>query len=142
MSIYFEGRVDPYIFSVLTMVMALWMILYSFGRLNLHFSFCRLMGEKFSGKNFPLFAGFVMGVNICPPFLLGLSEVLQMGSILSAMLFFTGFYLGSSLWPFLFLWTPKISKYSIIPKIGSCVSILVGLWFLWKGVASLVYFLF
>ena len=141
-SVYFEGRIDPLIFSALTLLMSVWLILFAIGKFKHKFSFCGIVAQRFSGKNLPFFMGIVLGLNLCPPFLIGLSETLRMASIIKPVIFFTGFYLGASLWLALFIFTGKLAANKTINAIATITSLLVGFWYLGKSILQLKYFLF
>jgi hypothetical protein len=142
LGVYFEGRLDPLIFSIVTIILAAWLIIFSAGKLGHSQTFCRFSAKYFSGKYFAFFWGTAAGLNICPPFLLGLSETMGMHSLIKPVIFFAGFYLGSSLWLIILLFTDKLTKKRNVLVIGRVLSLLVGLWYLGKGVSSLVYWLF
>lgn len=141
-SLYFDGRIDPLIFAVFNLLMSVWLILFAVGRLNFKPGICGWLGKRFQGKNFPLLLGVTMGLNICPPFLLGLSETLQMASILKPVAFFLGFYIGSSLWLVLFLFTGKLFDNKFVRAVGILSALIAGLYFLVKSSAQLAYFIF
>lgn len=136
--IYFEGKLNPRIFSILVIILAAWLIIYGLGKMNPNLSFCKWAGKSFSGKNLPFYSGIVMGLNVCPPFLLGITQTMQMASILKPVIFFSGFYIGSSLWMVLFLFMGNLAQKSEVQIIGRLTSILVGLWFLVQGILALI----
>ncbi|MFC1500880.1 sulfite exporter TauE/SafE family protein [Elusimicrobiota bacterium] len=139
--IYFNGRIDPLIFSALTLLLAFWLLFYAFGKINTSFSFCGNFSRGFFEKNFPFFAGFVLGVNICPPFLLGLSDALQMKSLIKPIIYFLGFYLGSSLWLIFLLFTERLTAFESVKLIGRIAAIAVGIWYLARSLYTIVKFL-
>ena len=132
--IFFEGRINPDIYYSLTIVLAVWLILFSFGKMQLKNPFCELFGRDLSERHLPFFTGIVLGLNLCPPFLMGLDEVMKFASIGRSLVFFAGFYLGSSMWTFIFLFTEKIQDKKIFKLAGQILGILVGLYFLQKGI--------
>ncbi len=132
-SVYFEGRLHPDLFALLTMLLALWLILASFGKLPSSTWFCRMTNASLSEIQLPFLAGFVMGLNPCPPFLLGLDQVLQMHAIGSAVIFFTGFYFGSSIWVLGLLFTGRHLQHRYVRLIGRIASLGAGAYFLWQG---------
>ncbi len=135
--IYFNGRIKPSIFAVFEIALSAWLILYGFGKMTEKLSFCRFMGKWFSGQNFPFFAGIVMGLNLCPPFLLGLERTMGMNSLIKPVLFFLGFYLGSSLWVLGLLFSRFISAKGFVRVSGRVLAVLVGLWYLIDGIKVL-----
>ena len=132
--IYFEGRINPDIYYSLTIVLAAWLILFSLGKMRLKNPVCELFGRNISEKNLPFFSGIVLGLNLCPPFLMGLDEVLKFANVLRSLVFFAGFYLGSSAWTFIFLFSGKIQDKKIFKLAGQILGILVGVYYLWKGI--------
>jgi len=137
--IYFEGRINPDIYYSLTIVLAVWLILYSLGKLQLKNPVCELFSKNLSEKNLPFFTGIVLGLNLCPPFLLGLDEVLKYANIFRSLIFFTGFYIGSSAWTLLLLFAEKIKNRELVNRIGQILGILVGLYYLWIGIKGFIY---
>jgi len=135
--IYFEGRVNPRIFSFFVLALALAMIVFALGGIKL--KLCPAGLTKFTGKNIPLLAGFVMGMNICPPFLLALSKTLELGSVLWSIVFFLGFYLGSSAWLALFLFSGRLPDANFVQTAGRMLAAVVGLWYLWQGTMMLFF---
>jgi hypothetical protein len=141
-SVYFEGRIDPLIFSILTLLMSAWLMLFAAGKFKHKFAFCAIVAGRFSGANLPFFMGLVLGLNICPPFLIGLSETLQMASVIKPVLFFTGFYFGASLWLMIFIFTRRLASNKAVNLFAATTSFLVGVWYFWKAALQLRYFLF
>lgn len=135
--LYFDGRLDPLYFSAFTLLMSAWLILFALGRLKLNVRLCTALGARFSGRNLPFFMGMVLGLNVCPPFLLGLSETLRMASLLKPVVFFLGFYLGSSLWLVLFLFTDRFSGNKWVERAGQAASLAAGVWYFVKSVIAL-----
>ncbi len=136
--IYFEGRINPDIYYSLTIVLAIWLILYSLGKMQLKNPVCEMFSKNISEKNLPFLMGIVLGLNLCPPFLLGLDEVLKFANILKSLIFFAGFYIGSSLWTFILLFAGRIQNQKTVSLIGQILGILVGLYFLWKGIKGFI----
>ncbi|MBN1621717.1 MAG: sulfite exporter TauE/SafE family protein [Endomicrobiales bacterium] len=136
--LYFEGRINPKIFSFFLIILSIWLIGYSLSKTNLNIPLCSWLSKYFSGQNFPLFAGIVMGLNICPPFLIGLSQTLVLGSVFKSVIFFIGFYIGSSAWLVLFLLAGPLSSKKAIRITGQALTLSVGLWYLYKGIIILI----
>ncbi|MCX5781966.1 MAG: sulfite exporter TauE/SafE family protein [Elusimicrobia bacterium] len=135
-SIYFEGKINPDILYSLTVILAIWLILFSIGKMRIHAPVCKIIGKNVSGKNMPFFLGIVLGLNLCPPFLIGLNEVLKFGSLIKSVIFFAGFYLGSSLWTFLLLFSKPLQNNKYFQIAAQIIGVIVGLYYLWKGVSG------
>ncbi|MCB4791605.1 MAG: sulfite exporter TauE/SafE family protein [Elusimicrobia bacterium] len=134
LGLYFDGRINPRFFSVLTLILSLWLIGFAFGRINLNLSVCRTANKLIPGENFPLLAGIVMGLNICPPFLLGLNKILEMGSVAGSIIFFLGFYFGSSVWVAILIFAGQVSRFKPVKLLAQTASILVGFWYLYTSI--------
>ncbi|MFH1421131.1 MAG: sulfite exporter TauE/SafE family protein, partial [Planctomycetota bacterium] len=107
-------------------------------KMNNNFNVCRLTSRFIPGAGYPLIAGVAMGLNICPPFLLGLSRVLDMGSALKSVLFFFGFYFGSSVWLVPFIFAGRLSKLKWVQTTGRISAVLIGTWYLIKSALILI----
>lgn len=96
--------------------------------------------RKFFGKTItsPYLLGFLTGLNLCPPFLIALTEAARSGGILSGAILFLGLGISSSFFflPFSFLNILKKSK--IIPIFAQGLGILVSLYFFVIGGSGLV----
>ena len=74
--------------------LAILLIIYG---LNLgHYHICGL--KYFKNIRLPFVSGFLLGVNICPPFLLALTYNFQTGGVLKGVLFFFFFFLATTLY--------------------------------------------
>ena len=136
--LYFEGRINPRIYASALVILSTWLILYASGKIGLDIPLCRWTHAHIHVTNFPFLAGIVMGFNICPPFLMGLSLVLDMGSVLKALFFFAGFYIGSSIWLLPLLFAGFLSNKKIVRIIGQSAAFAAGIWYLYRGVSILL----
>jgi len=135
--IYFEGRINPRIFSVFLIFLALFLLVFAAAGAGL--KFCPAGFSGAIGKSVPLYSGFVMGLNICPPFLIALSKTLALGSIAGSIVFFIGFYLGSSAWLVIFLFSGKLPASKNLNIAGRVLASAVGIWYLWQGIEMLFF---
>lgn len=135
--IYFGGRIDYRVYAALMIALSLWMILFALGRFTAGTRLCGWISKGFSGNSFPFAAGFVVGVNLCPPFLLGLARTLEMRSVTGAVVFFSGFYIGSSAWMIPLLFSGAITRNRYVRIAGQAAALIAGLWYLNKGIAVL-----
>jgi sulfite exporter TauE/SafE len=87
----------------------------------------------------PVAGGVLTGLNICPPFLLAITKAASTHQINASILFFTMFFIGTSLY---FLPLPFIGifkKQKIFRIVGKFAAILAGLLYLYKGLFMLIY---
>jgi len=113
------------------MLLSSLLILYGLGLFKEKHNLCRF----FKKIRFPILAGFLTGVNLCPSFLLSLSYVFNAGEIIKGVLFFVSFFIATTLYlvPLLFLSYLNIGR--AFQKIAKLASILVGGLFLIYGLS-------
>ncbi len=113
------------------MVLSIFLILHALGLLKPGW-LCVLKIEKHRQK-FPLAMGFLMGVNLCPPFLMSLTYVLTLGNLLKGIIYFLMFFIGTSLYflPIAFLgFLNKMKEFRAVARIAALI---VGIGFLIYG---------
>ena len=94
-------------------------------------SFCT---GKFFREKSPLLMGFLMGINICPPFLMSLAYVFILHSTVKGIVYFIMFFVGTSLYilPLVFLgFLGKMKEFRLIARISALI---VGIVFLIYGI--------
>lgn len=101
-----------------------------------NFSFsCHVAKHK---TKLPLLMGFLMGVNICPPFLMSLTYVFTLHSTLRGIIYFLMFFLGTTLYflPLFFLgYLNKIKEFQVV---GRVTSLIVGMIFFSYGLYNIL----
>jgi len=113
------------------MALSLFLIIYALGFLKPKWSFC---SAKFFRQKSPLLMGFLMGINICPPFLMSLAYVFTLHSAIKGMVYFIMFFLGTSVYllPLVFLGLlSKMKEFRLIARISALI---VGIIFLIYGI--------
>jgi len=103
------------------------LILYSFGLIREKRGIC--LSPKFK-KTTPFLMGFLMGINVCPPFLMAINYAFLLHKFFEGILFFLLFFLATTTYflPIAFLgFLNKIKEFRMVAKISG---ILVGLMFL------------
>jgi len=126
---YLGGKLAPgrsHKFMAAVMVgLSLLLIGYGVVKIFPHFKLCFFI-NKITGdfKRFPFLMGLMLGLNVCPPFLLAIAYTLDNGGgSLMGVLFFFCFFLGTSVFiiplafmgPFAqFPWLLRLSKVSIL----------------------------
>ncbi len=119
------------------MVLSLILVIYALGFLKPKGIFCSSKLLKFRTKA-PILMGFLMGVNICPPFLMSLAYVFTLGSALKGVLYFLMFFLGTAVYflPAAFLgFLGKMKEFRLIARISGLI---IGLAFLIYGIYYIV----
>ncbi len=113
------------------------MLVYALSKVPFPGNFCRVFQGRWRVLRMPLLLGFLMGINICPPFLVALSRVLELGRVAEGTVFFTGFFAGTSLFVLPVLGMSPFTRSARVQRVGVLVTVLVALWFLLHAVKDL-----
>lgn len=100
-----------------------------------HLGLCKL-SKKY--VNYPVFFGFLTGINVCPPFLLAMSAALSYASIAGSVLLFGGFFVGTSFYLILLVPLGLAAKVESIRQIGLITAVMSGVMFLALGLGHLL----
>jgi len=114
------------------------MVAYGLGRSFPQARLCRRLANTAPVTRFPLAAGFLTGINVCPPFLLLLAALVTSDHVGHGMLMALAFFLGTSL----FLVPLGFAGFlGLVPRlrgVAEVAALFAGLWFLASGAAMLV----
>jgi len=114
--------------------LSLTLIVYALGFFRPTGIFCSAKYLKFRSKA-PILMGFMMGINICPPFLVSLAYVFTLHSTVRGVIYFFLFFLGTTLYflPVTFLgFLGKMKEFRLVARIAGFV----------VGIAFLIYAIF
>jgi sulfite exporter TauE/SafE len=123
----------------LYIILAIAMIVYAFYRVK---HVC--LGESKSGLTaklkstwphlLPVFGGFTSGINLCPPFVLAITQASLTKNITESIFFFIAFFMGTAVYfipmPFISLFRRK-QNFQLIGKFAATI---VGAMYLYKGI--------
>jgi len=82
----------------------------------------------------PLVSGFLLGINICPPFLLAIVNNFQTGGVLNGVYFFIMFFLGTTVYLVPLVFLGYFSKIRWVRQAGRLAAIAVGVIFLIQSI--------
>jgi hypothetical protein len=85
----------------------------------------------------PAGMGLLTGMNLCPPFLLALVSAAQLSQLWQSLLFFSGFFVGTSAYMVILPWVGIVGRCERIRLVGRLTTGVVGLFNLFSGVLSL-----
>jgi sulfite exporter TauE/SafE len=100
-----------------------------------HLNICQLLNRHFRHGRFLLLMGFLAGINLCPPFLLAVGYVLNLGEVWRGMLFFVFFFLATSVFLIPFFFSGLLSKFHNVRVAARLTAVAAGLWFVYLGLS-------
>jgi hypothetical protein len=77
-------------------------------------------------------------LNLCPPFVVAGIRAAQLGSLAEALLFFTAFFLGTSLWFIPFVSLCCIARNQAVMTVARMAMVLIAIYYLSMGIAMLL----
>jgi sulfite exporter TauE/SafE len=127
----------------LYIILAISMVVYAFYRAK---HLC--LGESKSGLAatlkinwphlLPVFGGFTSGINLCPPFILAITQASLTRNITESTIFFIAFFMGTAVYfipmPFISLFRRK-QDFQLIGKFAAAI---VGAMYLYKGIMLVI----
>ncbi len=100
------------------------------------FGLCRLVLPRASSGWYLAVLGFLAGVNLCPPFLLALTAVLDTGGGLRGALFFLVFFMATSVYFLPLLFTSLASRFSSVRFAARVAAVIAGAYFVQLGLRT------
>lgn len=91
---------------------------------SLRFSWC-IKIKKHNSK-LPVLMGFLMGINVCPPFLMSLTYVFTLHSMLKGIIYFIMFFIGTTLYFLPLVFLGHLNKLKEFQKVGRISGLIVG----------------
>ncbi len=82
---------------------------------------------------FPAALGFLTGINLCPPFLLALTETAASDSMIRSLTFFLLFFIGTSVYFMPLAFLGAVRSGSALKTVAKMASALIALFYLYKG---------
>jgi hypothetical protein len=102
-----------------------------------HASLCRTTLALFNRNRLLFTAGFCTGINICPPFLLALTQAMRSPSLLGSLLFFLIFFLTTTIYLVPFVFSGMAARNRELRSAARIACGLGGAWFVYRGLALL-----
>ncbi|MEO0130275.1 MAG: sulfite exporter TauE/SafE family protein [candidate division WOR-3 bacterium] len=132
----FQNFLIPLLYIFISFLLISYGIVFSFP----HISFCQILKREFHSNFYLFFIGLIMGINLCPPFLLSLINVIEMAEVIKGILFFLLFFLATSIYFFPLIFFSYLTRYKIMKIISQVSAIFAGGYFLFKGIKGLLKF--
>ena len=139
LGIHYQTIIPPQLISIALVLSSLLLITYALTKNLPQWRFCKWLNFYTPISRVPFFLGFLIGFNICPPFLIGLMRLLELGNIKLGVLFFLSFFSGTSIymWPLILL-GPLATWIDRLRSIASLAALISGCWFFINGIFGLM----
>ncbi|HTW90348.1 MAG TPA: sulfite exporter TauE/SafE family protein [bacterium] len=122
----------PLLYAILGVMMVVYAVVQSFP----HIGFCRTLGQPVRSGWYIVLVGFLAGINLCPPFLLAVTTVIDIGGALRGALFFLVFFLATSVYLLPLFFAGLVSRFSSVRFAGRVAAVLAGLYFLYLAAST------
>lgn len=132
-----QSPISPRVVGVLLIVTSLALIAFGIARSLPSAGFCGWVLKSRVLRRFPFAVGFLLGINVCPPFLVGVSALVALGSIGRALVFSAGFFLTTTVFLLPVAAASRLSRFASVRDVARAASILTGLYFLFSGISML-----
>ncbi len=117
-------------------VTATLMIVYALNRSLPQWKICGPFVSRRWARRVPFLLGFLIGINVCPPFLVAIARLMQVGHVGSGVVFFLSFFVGSSLYILPLMGLSPLTKIERLQFVGMFSAILASCWFLFHAITS------
>jgi hypothetical protein len=112
------------------------MLIYAAGQSDFHLGLCRIAAKAIPASRLPFVMGFLVGINVCPPFLAAAARVFVLKDVGLSVLYFLAFFAGTSLYILPLALVTPAARLERLKSIGWLACILSGLWFCCSGLLS------
>lgn len=123
-------HLNPQLFASALALSAALMILHAVVRIAPRWRVCAWAERRFPLARVPLALGVLIGLNLCPPFLVAMTRLLQRGGVATGLVFFLGFFAGTALLTLPLISLSPLARNPRLARIGTYAGAFVGLWFL------------
>ncbi|MCX5789809.1 MAG: sulfite exporter TauE/SafE family protein [Elusimicrobia bacterium] len=114
------------------------MVLYAVVRSAPRLSVCAPWADSAAVRRLPFAFGFLVGINVCPPFAAGLLRLVSLASPAKGMVYFAAFFVGTTVYMLPFLVAAPLSRGPRLRSAAALASGLAGLWFAGLGLYRLL----
>jgi len=118
-------------------LLALLMVIYGLTTGFPQLRICTMITPYLRGIRAPFAAGLLMGVNLCPPFLIAAADVFVTGSAFGGAAFFMVFFAATTVFLVPFIFLGYLSYLPAVRAVGRLSSLIVGAMYFFMGLNSL-----
>ena len=122
----------PLAYAILGVMMIVYAVVQSFP----HIGFCRAVSPRIRSGWYVALVGFLAGINLCPPFLLAVTTVMDIGGAFRGALFFFVFFLATSVYLLPLFFAGLVSRFASVRFAGRVAAVLAGVYFLYLAAST------
>jgi sulfite exporter TauE/SafE len=133
-----SGYLPPWMMSTALLASGLLMLSYLLVKAAPGSKLCAAAWVSKGVQRLPFALGFVLGINLCPPFVAGLVRVLALGSACLGTVYFAAFFAGTSLYLLPVALAAPLLSQKRLQFVGVLSGALAGIWFTTSGIFGLL----
>jgi sulfite exporter TauE/SafE len=120
----------PLVYALLGVMMIVYGVVQSFP----HIGLCRALSPRIRSGWYLALVGFLAGINLCPPFLLAVTTVVDIGGAWRGALFFFIFFLATSVYLLPLFFAGLVSRFAVVRFAARVAALLAGFYFIYLAV--------
>lgn len=124
----------PLVYAILGVMMVVYAVVQSFP----HVGLCRAVSPRIRSGWYLALVGFLAGINLCPPFLLAVTTVMDIGGALPGALFFFVFFLATSVYLLPLFFAGLVSRFAAVRFAGRVAAVLAGGYFIYLAASTVL----
>ena len=134
----YGANVSGRLLSAGLLISGLLMLAYALVKNLPQLGLCAQLSRSLAISRLPLWLGFLVGINVCPPFAVGMIRLFAIGSVLPGMAYFAAFFVGTTLYMLPLLAAGTLARFERLKSIAAVASGLAGAYFAASGLAGLL----
>jgi len=136
-SVRFSGAVPGWILALGILLSGILMLLYAVVKNVPQWSFCAPLSQGLKAARLPFLLGFLVGINVCPPFTAGLIRLLTLKDVGAGLSYFVAFFAGTTLYMLPLMAAGPLARFQRLQAVAAIASGLSGFWFIGLGLSRL-----
>ncbi|MEN8904826.1 MAG: sulfite exporter TauE/SafE family protein [Clostridiales bacterium] len=130
------------IYGFTYIILSCFLIVYSFSKnkriCSMSF-FKKFISSLQNDKNsyIPLITGFLTGINICPQFLIALTQASDITKLFGSIYYFFTFFIGTAVYFIPIPFIGFLKNYNFLKNFGKVAAVVVGTYYLYLGIITI-----
>lgn len=133
------GTVPAWVLGAGYLASGLLLCLYSLAKNAPRWNLCASLARSATLRRLPFALGFIVGLNVCPPFAAGLVRLLELADPARGAAYFAAFFAGTTLYVLPLSAAAPLARFERLRAVASLASGLAGLWFMGLGVSRFAF---